>query len=40
MGLIGTVVMWILAIVALILMNNDRFWRIYKDREKLWRKYK
>ncbi len=40
MGLIGTVVMWIVAIVALILINNDRFGRIYKDREKLWRKYK
>ena len=39
MGLIGIVIMWIVAIVALIIVNNDRYWRIYKEREKQWRKY-
>lgn len=39
MELIGIVIMWVVAIVALIIVNNDRYWRIYKEREKQWRKY-
>lgn len=40
MGLIGIVIMWVIAVVALIIVNNDRFGRIYKEREMQWRKYK
>lgn len=39
MGLIGIVIMWVVTIVALIIVNYDRFWRMYKEREKQWRKY-
>lgn len=39
MGLIGIVIMWVIAVVALIILHNDRYGRIYKEREKQWRKY-
>jgi len=40
MDAIGIVVVWIVAALAIIIVNNDRYGKIIKLREKYWSKYR
>ncbi len=40
MGPFGIAVMWVVAFVALLIINNDRFGKTEKEREEYWRKYR
>lgn len=40
MDTFGIVVMWAVAALAMIIINNDRYGKIVKLREKYWSKYR
>jgi hypothetical protein len=39
MDAFGIVVMWVIAAIALIIVNNDHYGKTVKQREKYWSKY-
>ncbi len=40
MDVFGIVIMWVIAAIAGIIINNDRYGRIAREREECWRKYR
>ena len=40
MDAFGIAVMWVVAAMAVIIINNDRYGKIVKMREKYWSKYR